>query len=187
MDPVKKIEKEVKEKMQAAIDHFQVELKQLRSSRAHPGMVEMVMVEAYGSHMPIKQLANITTPDARQILITPYERHMVGSIGKAIEKANLNLQPIVESTSVRVPVPPMDTERRKSMVTKGKSMVEETKVTIRRARADGNSVSDQLKSKGEITEDIHKKLKHTIQEMTDQFCKQVEDIFSAKEKEIMAV
>ncbi|MBS0615402.1 MAG: ribosome recycling factor [Verrucomicrobia bacterium] len=178
---------QTKTKMQATLDHFKVELKNLRTNRANPGMVEGVMVEVYGSQMRLKELATISTPEARQILITPFDPQTAGPIAKSIEKANLNLQPVLEGGAIRIHVPPMDQALRQDIVKQGKKKAEESKVAIREIRRKGNEQVRKQKADGELTEDQMKKAEKAIQDYTDQFCKQVDDLFTAKEKEILAV
>lgn len=180
-------EDQVKTKMQATLDHFKQELKNLRTNRANPGMVEGVSVEIYGTNMRVKELANITTPEARQILITPFDPQTAGAIAKGIEKANLNLQPVREGHMIRINVPPMDQSMRQEIVKQGKKKAEDAKIAIRDIRRKSNDAIKEKKASGELTEDLVKKLEKAIQELTDQFCKQIDDLFSSKEKEIMAV
>jgi ribosome recycling factor len=181
------IEKEVENKMLATLEHFKQELKNLRTNRANPGVVEGVSVEVYGSHMRVKELANITTPEARQILITPFDPQTAAAIAKGIEKANLNLQPVLEGQSIRINVPPMDQSMRTTIVKQGKEKAENAKIAIRDIRRKSNDTIKQGKASGDLTEDMVKKLEKAIQELTDKFCKQIDDLFSTKEKEIMAV
>ncbi len=181
------IEDEVKTKMQATLEHFKQELKNLRTNRANPGVVEGVSIEVYGSHMRVKELANITTPEARQILITPFDPQTAAAIAKGIEKANLNLQPVLEGHAIRINVPPMDQSMRQTIVKQGKEKAENAKIAIRDIRRKSNDTIKQKKTSGDMTEDMVKKLEKAIQELTDKFCKQIDDLFSAKEKEIMAV
>jgi ribosome recycling factor len=178
-------EKEVEAKMQATLDHFKQELKNLRTNRANPGMVEGVSVEVYGTHMRIKELANISAPEARQILITPFDPQT--AISKGIEKANLNLQPILESGTVRINVPPMDQSMRVEIVKQGKKKAEDAKIALREIRRKSNDLIRKQKADGVLTEDGLKKLEKAIQDFTDKFCRTVDDLFTAKEKEIMAV
>ncbi len=173
--------------MQAAIDHFKAELKNLRTNRANPGMLEGVTVEVYGTQMRLKELANITAPESRQLLITPFDPQTVGPITKGIEKANLNLQPIAEGQSVRIHIPPMDESMRKQIAKQGKQKAEDAKITIRDIRRKNNELVRKQKADGIITEDVMKKDEKTIQDLTDKFCKEIDDLFAAKEKEIMAV
>lgn len=180
-------EKEVETKMLATLEHFKQELKNLRTNRANPGMVEGVSVEVYGTHMRIKELANISVPEPRQILITPFDPQTAGAIAKGIEKANLNLQPVLESGTIRINVPPMDQAVRTEIVKQGKKKAEDAKIAIREIRRKSNDTIRKQKADGLLTEDVLKKLEKTIQDYTDKFCKTVDDLFSAKEKEIMAV
>jgi ribosome recycling factor len=181
------IEEEVKTKMQATLEHYKQELKNLRTNRANPGVVEGVSVDVYGTHMKVKELASITTPEARQILISPFDPQTAGAIAKGIEKANLNLQPVVEGGGIRINVPPMDQSMRQEIVKQGKKKCEDAKIAIRDIRRKSNDTIKQKKSSGDLTEDAVKKLEKAIQELTDKFCKQIDDLFSTKEKEIMAV
>jgi ribosome recycling factor len=176
-----------KAKMQATLDHFKVELKQLRTNRANPAMVEGVVVEAYGTQMRLKELANITAPEPRQLVITPFDPQTAGPIAKGIEKANLNLQPVQEGGLVRIHVPPMDQAVRQEIVKQGKKKAEDAKITIREVRRKNNEQIRKEKTEGKVTEDVMKKTEKTIQELTDQFCKQIDDLLMAKEKEILAV
>ncbi len=178
---------EAKTKMQAAVDHFKSELKNLRSNRANPGILDAVLVEVYGSTMRIKELANITTPESRQLLISPFDPKSASAIAKGIEKANLNLQPIVEGHVIRINIPPMDESMRKQIVKQGKQKAEDTKIVIREVRRKNNEAVRKQKADGLLTEDAMKKEEKTIQELTDKFCKEVDDLFAAKEKEIMTV
>lgn len=178
---------QAKEKMQGAIDHFKTELKMLRTNRANPAMVDGVLVEAYGSTMRLKELANVTVPESRQILISPFDPQTAMLIAKGIEKANLNLQPVVESGAIRITVPPMDEAMRKQIVKQGKQKAEEAKITLREIRRKYNELARKNKTDGLCTEDVMNKEEKVIQELTDKGCKEVDSLFSAKEKEIMTV
>ena len=176
-----------KKKMEAVLDHFKSEIKSLRTGRANASVLDHVQVEVYGSAMRIKDLASVTTPEARQILVVPFDPQTAGPISKAIEKANLNLTPILEGNQVRIPVPPMDENVRKQIVKQGKELVEAAKVRVRATRREANELIEKAKKGGEITEDLQKKFEKQVQELTDQYCKNVDDLFNAKEKEIMTV
>jgi ribosome recycling factor len=181
------VTEQTKVKMQAALDHFKTELKNLRSNRANPGMLDGVLVEAYGSQMRIKELANVTVPEPRQILISPFDPQTSGAIAKGIEKANLNLQAVVEGQIIRINVPPMDESMRKQIVKQGKQKAEDAKIAIRDIRRKNNELARKQKADGLLTEDVMKKEEKGIQELTDKFCKEIDDLFAAKEKEIMTV
>ena len=137
--------------------------------------------------MRIKELASITTPESRQILITPFDPQTASAISKGIEKANLNLQPILEGHIVRINVPPMDEAVRKEIVKQGKKKAEDAKIVIREIRRKNNELIRKMKADGDMTEDVMKKDEKIIQELTDKFCKEIDDLFAVKEKEIMTV
>ena len=174
-------------KMQEALDHLTAEFNKLRSNRANPGMLDNVRVEVYGSQMKIRDLANITSPESRQLLITPFDPQTAGPIAKGIEKANLNLQPMLEGGIVRINIPPLDETMRKDIVKQAKRETESTKVAVREVRRKSNDLIRKQKADGELPEDQMKKGEKKIQELTDDFCKQVDALFSVKEKEIMTV
>ncbi|NGX46824.1 MAG: Ribosome-recycling factor [Chlamydiae bacterium] len=178
---------ETKTKMQEALEHFKKELAQLRSGRANPGMLDSVPIEVYGTQMRIRELANVSTPEARQILITPFDPQTAGPIGKSIEKANLGLQPILEGNLIRINIPPMDESMRKEIVKQGKKKAEDAKVAIREVRRKSNDLVRKQKADSDITEDEVKKAEKSVQELTDDFCKQIDELFAVKEKEIMTV
>jgi len=181
------MEAETKSRMQAALEHFKRELSNLRTGRANPHILDGVMVEAYGTQMRLRDLANVTTPEPRQILITPYDGQVAGAISKGIEKANLNLQPRLEGNIVRILIPPLDEAARKEIVKQGKKKAEDAKVALREIRRRQNESVRKQKADGEITEDIQKKTEKQIQELTDTFCKEIDTLFDIKEKEIMTV
>lgn len=177
---------QTKIKMSAAIEHYKNELKNIRTGRANPGMVDNVMVEVYGSPMRLKDIASITVPESRQLLITPFDPQNSSTIGKAIDKA-LGLNTIVDGNAVRLKIPPMTEELRKKMVKICHDEREKAKITIRNIRRDANELVRKQKADGEIAEDIMKKLEKNIQELTDKFCKEADDLADKKEKEISTI
>lgn len=178
---------DVKKKMQTSIDHLHEELKHIRTGRADPAMLNSVMVEAYGTKMRLIEVATITAPEPRQILITPFDPQNAGVIRKGIETSNLNITPHIDGNVVRLNIPPMDQNMRNDMVKLAKKKGEDTKVSIRNARREGNDLLKKAKSNGDLTEDLQKKGENDIQQLTDQFCKQVDEIISCKEKDVMAI
>ncbi len=173
--------------MNDAIEHFKKELSFLRSGRANPGMLDSVQVEVYGSQMRLKELATVSAPESRQLLISPFDPQTAGPIAKSIEKANLNIQPILEGSIIRINIPPMDESMRKEIVKQAKKKAEDAKIAVREVRRKGNDLSKKLKTDGEITEDEMKKTEKLIQELTDSNCKLIDELFGVKEKEIMTV
>ena len=178
---------QTKAKMTAAIEHLKSELKSIRTGRANPGMLDHVTVEVYGSQMRIKEVASITAPESRQLLISPFDPSTNSAIGKAIEKANLGFMPIVDGNVVRIKIPPMDQNLRNQMVKECHKRREEAKVTIRNIRADANKTARKQKADGDITEDEVKKLEKHIQDLTDKFCKEADDVAEKKENEVTTI
>jgi len=178
---------ETKSKMQVAVEHFKQELRNLRSNRANPGMLDNVHVEVYGETMRLKELAHVTSPESRQLLVTPFDPQTAAAISKGIERANLNVQPILERGVIRINIPPMDESTRKQIAKQAKEKAEAAKVVIREIRRKINEVIRKLKTDGIDTEDVMKKNEKKVQELTDQFCKEVDTLLASKEKEILAV
>jgi ribosome recycling factor len=178
---------QAKAKMTAAIEHFKTALKNIRTGRANPGMVEHIMVEVYGNPTPLKNIASISTPEARQLLITPFDPKQSQAIGKAIEKSNLGIMPIVDGNSIRLKIPPMTEEIRKKMVKICHEERERAKITVRNIRGDENKVIRKQKADGLIAEDIMKKTEKSIQDLTDKSCKEIDDLSEKKEKEIFTI
>lgn len=181
------IQDQTKSKMVAAIEHLKTELKGIRTSRANPAMLDGVSVEVYGATMRLKDMASITAPEARMLLITPFDQQNAAVIGKAIERANLGINPIVDGHSVRIKIPPMDDSMRKEMVKQCHKRREEAKVSIRNCRRDGNEMLKKQKNEGLIPEDSQKKQEKLIQELTDKFCKEADDLAEKKESEISTI
>lgn len=182
-----KIIDQAKAKMNQAIDHYKEELRGIRTGKANPGMVENVPVEVYGSQMRIKELASITTPEPRQIIISPFDLATKGSISKAIEKANLGFNPAIDGNVIRINIPQMDENMRKEMVKLTHKRREDTKVRVREARREANDTARHEKSAGTMSEDEVKRLEKQIQDLTDKFCKEADDLSDKKEKEISAI
>jgi ribosome recycling factor len=180
-------EDEVKKEMKASLEHFREELKNIRTSRASPSMVDNLSIEVYGTKMKLKELANITVPESRQLLITPYDPQNVNLIAKGIEAANLNIQPRVDGNVVRIIIPSMDEQIRKEMSKKCKEKAELAKVKIREIRRKYNELIKKQKQSKEIAEDLMKREEKVIQELTDRFCKDIDCLCQAKEKEVLEV
>lgn len=179
--------KQTEEKMNAALQFLEAELKNLRTGRAHPALVEGVKVEVYGTMMRILDVASITVPEPRQLVISPFDPHNSSAIGKAIEKANLGINPIVEANLVRLNIPPMDGTMRAKMIKMCHEFGENAKVNIRQVRQASNEIVRKQKSSGDISEDeMHRKEKE-IQDLTDKFCKKCDEMAKKKETEISTI
>ena len=179
--------KECKQRMEKAIEHYRNELKNLRTNRPSPHMLDNVLVDVYGAEMRVRDVANVTVSDGNQLIITPFDPSAIHSIAKGIEKANLNLIPAIDGNVLRLPIPPMSEERRKEIAKDAREKGEKTKVIIRDVRRKSNDLTKKEKERGEISEDEQKKNEKLIQELTDKYCKQVDILFSAKEKDILEV
>ncbi|OFZ73407.1 MAG: ribosome recycling factor [Bdellovibrionales bacterium RIFOXYD1_FULL_44_7] len=170
-----------------SLQSLKAELVKVRTGRASTALVDTVHVEYYGSSVPLNQISNVTTPDARTIQVAPWEAGMIGAIEKAILAANIGLNPQNDGKVVRIPVPAMTEERRKEMVKLVKKMGEETKVAIRNLRRDANEeIKKQEKAKA-MSEDEAKKNMEKVQKKTDEKVAEVDKIVTSKEKEIMTV
>ncbi|MDX8430768.1 MAG: ribosome recycling factor [Candidatus Algichlamydia australiensis] len=180
------MEKEIQKKMEDALGHLQEDLRNLRTNRPNPGMLDSIVVEVYGSNMKIRDLGSVAVAD-RQLVVTAYDAQTAGPISKAIEKSSLGLQPILEGNIVRVPIPPMSEEVRKDMAKQAKEKGEKAKVSIRNIRRDGNDLVRKQKSSGDISEDDQKRLEKKIQELTDKCCKEADELVKSKEKDILVV
>ncbi len=173
--------------MDKSLQALKGELAKVRTGRASTALVDTVHVDYYGSNVPLNQVANVTTPDARSIQISPWEAGMLGAIEKAILAANIGLTPQNDGKVVRINVPQMTEERRKDMVKLVKKMGEETKVAMRNHRRDGNEEIKKAEKAKTITEDEAKKTMDLIQKKTDEKTAEVDKVIVGKEKEIMTI
>ena len=175
-----------KDGMNNVLNFFDKELQKIRAGKASPQMLEGLKVDYYGNPTPVEQVGNISTPDARQIVIQPWERNMLPVIEKAILAANLGFTPQNNGEFIRIVVPTPTEERRKELVKKAKQEAEQTKVSVRNLRRVANETGKKLKDTG-TPEDEVKKLETDIQKATDDFIAKVDKMIEAKEKEIMTI
>ncbi|MFW5653385.1 MAG: ribosome recycling factor [Planctomycetota bacterium] len=189
MVDVEKIVKECKVHMEKSMDHLKHELRVIRTGRASTGLVEYVKVDAYGSTTDLRNLAAISIGEPAVITIKPFDPATTNDIVKGIEKADLGLNPQSDGKVIRVPVPTLSGDRRKQLAAQAHKMGEQAKVAIRNSRRDANKHIDQVeKDKSEsLSEDQAKAFKDDVQELTKKYEKQVDDLVSAKEKEITEV
>jgi len=183
----KQIINKSEEKMQDAIDFLEEDLKTYRVGKANPSIFNNVVVDYYGSPTPLNQVASITTPDAKTIVIQPWERNLIGKIEKAILDANLGLTPSNNGEVIRCVVPALTEERRKELIKKAKAAGENTKVIIRNARRDAVEQLKKAQKASTITEDAQKEGEEEVQKVTDKKVKAVDTVIAAKEKEILTV
>jgi ribosome recycling factor len=184
---LKDVYTQLKSRMEKTVDDFRANLLSTRTGRASVHMLDQVKVDYYGTDTPISQVAQISTPEAQLILVSPWEMTMVAPIEKAIRTSNLGFNPMHDGKVIRVPIPPMNEERRKDTVKHLAGVLEDHKTAIRNIRRDGNdSVKKAAKDKL-ISADDEKRANEEIQQLTDAEIKRVEELFKAKEKEIMTV
>lgn len=176
-----------KKKMSDAIKFLEEDLKTYRAGKANPLIFNNVMVDYYGSAMPVPQVASITTPDAKTIMIQPWEKHMIPKIEKAIMDANVGLTPQNNGECIRCNVPALTEERRKELIKKAKATGENTKVVVRNARRDAVDILKKAQKNEGMSEDTEKEAEAEVQKLTDKNIKAVDAIIAAKEKDIMTV
>jgi len=174
------------EKMEKSLKHLSGELVKLRAGKANPTMLDGIMVNYYGVPTPLQQVANINTPDARSFVIQPWEKKMIEAIEKAIFAANIGMTPSNNGEVVRLNVPPLTEERRKSLVKQVKAEGENARISIRNARREANEEFKKMEKAG-LPEDMAKDAEENMQKLIDKYYKKVEEIISKKETEIMTV
>ncbi len=175
------------EKMQKTISVLESEMKAVRAGRANPAILDKVAVEYYGAMSPLTQIANVSVPDARTIMVQPWDASILGEIEKAILKSDIGITPNNDGKSVRLNFPPLTEERRKELVKSIHKKGEDAKVAVRSIRRDAMEDAKLQKKNGEITEDDVKDLEKDIQKLTDNYVKDIDSIIAAKEKEILEV
>lgn len=177
---------EAKENMGNALIHLEKEFLKIRAGKANPAMLAGIRVEYYGTMTPIEQTSTINTPDARQIIIQPFDKSSIHAIEKAIMSANLGFNPQNEGEILRINVPPLTEERRKDLVKKAKAVAEDTKIGIRNDRRNANEEAKKLEKEG-VAEDEVKYLLDEIQKATDKYIAKIDQLLELKEKDILTV
>ncbi len=174
------------ESMKSSIIHLEKELHKIRAGKANPAMLDGISIENYGSKMPLSQVANISTPDPRTLVIQPWDKSSLVLIEKEITNSNLGLNPMNDGTIIRLNIPVLTEERRFGLIKQSKAEAEEAKVAIRNIRRDANQDAQQLEKDG-LSEDLSKKLSDTIQELTKKYSDLADKSFDAKEKDISSI
>ncbi len=177
--------KQIKEKMHKTTDLLSLELSKIRTARANPAILDEVKVDYYGSVVPLKQIASISAPEPRMLVIQPWDRNAITEIEKTIHKAEIGLNPQVEANLVRIPIPALTEERRKELVKLCAKLAEDTKVAVRNIRREGNEQIKKLEKDKKISEDDSEKGTKKVQEFTDEYIKIIDGLFQKKEKEIL--
>lgn len=179
--------REAKAKMQKSLEAFQHELTTIRTGRASIGLLDVVEVDAYGSRMKINQLGTVAAPEARLLVITPWDKSLINSIEKAIKTSPLELNPANDGQVIRVPIPQLTEERRRDLVKMVSRLAEETRVAIRTIRRHAVDEIKKQQKDGKVPEDDAHKLTADVQKATDDFIEKVEQVLKSKEEEIMEV
>lgn len=179
--------KEATTKMQKSIDGLSRELASIRTGAANASLLDRVNVNYYGAPTPVNQLASINVPEARMLTVTPYDKGSVDEVLKAIQQADLGVNPTSDGTMIRITIPQLTEERRKEYAKEARKVGETTKVSIRNVRRDANDELKASEKKGNISEDELRGFTEDVQELTDKFIKQVDQLCDDKEKDIMAV
>lgn len=179
--------KEAQTRMQKAIESLNRELATVRAGRANPSILDRVLVDYYGAPTPLNQLATITVPEARLLVVQPFDKSSIGDVEKAIQKADLGISPSNDGSVIRIAIPALTEERRKELVKVVKKTAEESKVAIRNIRRDVNEDLKKLQKDGEITEDDLRRETDEVQKVTDKHIAEIDQIALTKEKEIMEV
>ncbi|MBN2522492.1 MAG: ribosome recycling factor [Bacteroidales bacterium] len=174
------------EMMTKAVQHLEDELLRIRAGKATPNILDGITVDYYGSVTPLNQVSNINTPDAKTIVIQPWEKAMVEPIEKAILAANIGLTPVNNGEMIHINIPPLTEERRLNLVKQIRNLGENTRVSIRNARREGNDALKQMKKDG-LSEDMEKDAEANVQKLTDDYIKKVDELIEAKEVDIMTV
>ena len=177
----------IEERMQKAIEYLEDELAGIRAGRANPAILNKVMVDYYGAATPLNQVGSISVPEARQILITPWDKSLLGPINKSIQVAEIGVNPINDGNSIRLTFPELTEERRKQITKDVKSIGEDSKVSIRNIRRDSIDTAKAKQKNNELTEDELSVAEEKIQKITDKFIAKVDSLISAKEKEVMEI
>ncbi len=178
---------EAKESMEKAVRSLRAELQRVRTGRASTALLDGIQIDYYGTPTPLNQLANLTTPDPRLIVISPYDKSVMQAIEKAVQSSDLGLTPSNDGKVVRIPIPPLTEERRKELVKHVHRLAEDHKVGVREARRDALSLLKDLEGDGSIPQDERHQAEKKIQGLTDDSAKKIEEMSAQKEEEILQV
>jgi ribosome recycling factor len=181
------LKKDLKRRMDSAVEVLKKEFAGLRTGRASPHLLDPVMVEAYGSMVPLNQVANVSVPEPRLITVQVWDKGTVKSVEKAIRDAGLGLNPAADGQNVRVPIPPLNEERRKELQKVAAKYAEQARVSVRNVRRDGMDALKKMEKDGQISQDEHRHHEKDVQAFTDETIKHLDEALAHKEKEILQV
>ena len=179
--------RDAEQKMKKTVDATQHDFSTIRTGRANPSLLDGITADYYGSPTPINQLANISVPESRQLLITPYDKGVLAAMEKAIKNSDVNINPVNTGTALRLSIPPLTEERRRDFVKVLSKKAEEGKVAVRNIRRDANDQAKALVKKAEASEDESKRAQENLQKLTDRYIAEIDQIAKAKEAELLEV
>lgn len=179
--------KDSEERMQKSVSALESAFSKIRTGRAHPSLLDGIMVSYYGADTPLNQLANVNVEDGRTLVVNPWEKRVIGEIEKAIMRADLGVNPSNNGESVRVPMPPLTEETRREFTKQAKHEAENARVAIRNIRRDANSHLKELEKAKEISEDQLRRAEEQIQKLTNKYIETVESVLAAKERDLLSV
>jgi ribosome recycling factor len=179
--------KQAEEKMKKAVEVTRQDLAMIRTGRASPKLLERVEVDYYGTKTPLNQLAGISVPEARLLVVSPYDRNAISAIEKAIQSSDIGITPNNDGSVIRLAVPPLTEERRKELIKVAKDRAEEGRVSIRNVRRHSKDEMERLQKSGDVSEDDLKRVERELQKLTDKFIEEVEEFVAKKEQELLEV
>jgi ribosome recycling factor len=184
---IKEIIEDAKSRMEKSVESLRSQMSKVRTGRAHPSILDGVMVNYYGTDTPLKQLANITTEDSRTLALTVFDKSSSQAVEKAIMDSDLGLNPASAGAVIRIPLPPLTEERRKDLVKIVRAEAEQGRVAVRNIRRDANGDIKELLKEKEITEDEERQAEDEVQKLTDKYVKQIDEALKAKEEDLMEI
>ena len=184
---IEDVKKDVKHRMEQAVESVRAELAKLRTGKASPTILDGITVNYYGTNTPLRQVGNVSAPEPRLLVIQPWDRSLLGEIEKAILKSDLGLNPANDGIVIRIPIPSLTEERRQSLVKVGKKITEEGRVAVRNIRRDANEKLKKLEKDHKISEDDLHRSQDEMQKMTDDYIKKLDEILALKEKDILEI
>lgn len=184
---MKSVLKETRERMQKSLDAFESNISAVRTGRANPAVLNRIQVNYYGTNTPLNQLATVSSPDPRTLVVTPFDKSVIGDIERAIQESDLGFNPNNQGDNIFITVPPLNDERRRDLVKAVKHMAEEARVAVRNIRRDANDELKMMKDENMLTEDDLRLGEAEVQKLTDEFITSIEGRVKGKEDDIMAV
>lgn len=184
---INEVNSDAQTRMGKSVDSFKGQLAKIRTGRAHPSLLDGIMVPYYGSNTPLRQVGNVSTEDARTLTVTVFDATLIPAVEKAIMGSNLGLNPMSAGTVIRIPLPPLTEERRKDLIKVVRGEAENSRIAIRNIRRDANNDLKALEKDKDISEDDQRVGEDLVQKTTNEFIKKIEDILTVKEKELLEV